>query len=164
MCWIKWYQLVGTRGRVKGSVVLNCVKWVDCEGMPVRPSGSLWAGWTLVRCGGSPEQLPWLDGPWREFNNVNNVWYKIYWFEDTWWYIVLCFDLAEIQRYTEITTQAWHSNCNRHLDHHAKVIPISGLYMPTVRILGIPSSLGRNISQLKPVVLFRAPLVGWSGL
>ena len=41
--------------------------------------------------------------------------------------------------------QAWYSNCNVHLDHHAKVIPITGLCMPTIRMLGIPSSPGRNM-------------------
>lgn len=51
----------------------------------------------------------------------------------------------DILQYAEITTQAWHSTWNIHLNHYAKVIPVTDLHMPTVRMEGISSSPGRNV-------------------
>lgn len=146
LCCLKWYQPVGARGCVKGSVALNFVKQISCEGMPVKSSSSLRVRWTPLSgvdaLQGSFSDRLLLDGPWGVFN----VWYKIYLFEDTWCYMYAMFWLSrEIQQYTEITTRAKYSNCNISLDHCAKVIAITGLYLPTVRMLGIPSSLRRNM-------------------
>lgn len=55
---------------------------------------------------------------------------------------MLCFDLAE--RYTSILKSQHRQNIAI-LDHHAKVIPITSLYMSAVRMLSIPSSLVRNL-------------------
>lgn len=83
-----------------------------------------------------------LDSLWGEFN----VCREIDCCEDTWYYIVLMFLFSrDILQYAEIATQAWHSSCNIHLDHCAKVIPITDLYMPTARMVGISSSPGRNM-------------------
>lgn len=51
----------------------------------------------------------------------------------------------DILQYAEITTQAWYSSWNTHLDHCEKVIPITDLHMPTVRMVDISSSPGRSM-------------------
>lgn len=92
-----------------------------------------------------------LDSPWWGFN----VCREIYCCEVN--YIVVYLVLHSVMfwfsrdtlQYAEITTQAWHSSCNIHLDHYAKVIPVTDLYMPTVRMVGISNSPGRNM-WLKP--------------
>lgn len=54
-----------------------------------------------------------------------------------------------IQQYTEITTQAYCTNCNIQFNCNTNMIPITGLHVLTVMMLGILGHWGR-IHGLKP--------------
>lgn len=110
--------------------------------MPIRSSSSLWVGWTSLSgveaLQGSFSDPLLLDSPWREFN----VRYKIYLFEDTWCYIVLCFDLPE--RYSNILKSQHKYNIAVAIYTWIIMQPWFTLLV-SVRMLGILSSPGREM-------------------
>lgn len=76
----------------------NLVCWrsgTNQGAVPVRSSSSPQVGWIplsgMEALQGSCSDQLLLDSPWGTFNDCH----EIYCFEDTWYYIALCFDLVE---------------------------------------------------------------------
>lgn len=51
-----------------------------------------------------------------------------------------------------------YNNCDMQLDHNTNVIPVTGLYMFIVMMLGIPR-FWKRLCGLKPFVLFKVHLI-----
>jgi len=89
-----------------------------------------------------------LDIPHEESLMLKTKFTYLKGFDITW-----DFDLA-VQQCTEIAVQTQYSHCNTQLDCSTDLIPITGLHMLTITMLGIPRCW-EGICEVSPLLCLK---------